>query len=56
MNDNQIQALKAAAKMKRESSIKKMNDAILKMQSEGLPIIISYLNLKLRPNCYIQGP
>lgn len=40
MNDNRIQALKTAAKMKREKSIKKMNDAILRMQNEGLPISI----------------
>lgn len=40
MNDNRIQALKTAAKMKRETSIKKMNDAISKMHSEGLSISI----------------
>ncbi len=40
MNDNRIQALKTAAKMKRETSIKKMNDAISKMDSEGLSISI----------------
>jgi len=40
MKSNQINALRSAAEKKRETSIKNLNEAILKMQHEGLPISI----------------